>query len=160
MSITSPSARPSPIAGRVGIRDFTFEACSGFTQVTARPVAQPPKAAFVTRLRPSQLPSQTARHLPDLSTIIWVDSSSIGYPCLFGAHQLSGDKLPSLPMALQIGLFGHGGAPFDTRPIPASHAGGAGARPDRTIPLADVRRSLFHGTGSAGTPHDKKADNS
>src|SRR5262249_47413638 len=70
------------------------------------------------------------------------------------------DKLPSLPMALQIGLFGHGGAPFDTRPIPASHPGGAGARPDPTIPLADVRRSLFHGTGSAGTPHDKKADNS
>src|SRR5215470_14873107 len=90
MSITSPSARPSPIAGRVGIRDFTFEACSGFTKVTARPVAQPPKAAFVTRLRPSQLPSQTARQLPDLSTIIWVDSSSTGYPCLFGAHQLSG----------------------------------------------------------------------
>jgi hypothetical protein len=23
-----------------------------------------------------------------------MDSSSIGYPCLFGAHQLSGDKLP------------------------------------------------------------------
>jgi hypothetical protein len=41
-----------------------------------------------------QLPRQTARQLPDLSTIIWVDSSSTGYPCLFGAHQLSGDKLP------------------------------------------------------------------
>src|SRR5215813_5651430 len=94
MSISSSSARPSPIAGRVGIRDFTFEACSGFTHVTARPVAQPPKAAFVTRLRSGQLPSQTARQLPDLSTIIWMDSSSIGYPCLFGAHQLSGDKLP------------------------------------------------------------------
>src|SRR5215831_14805245 len=83
MSISSSSARPSPIAGRVGIRDFTFEACSGFTHVTARPVAQPPKAAFVTRLRSGQLPSQTARQLPDLSTIIWMDSSSIGYPCLF-----------------------------------------------------------------------------
>src|SRR5215471_21680549 len=45
-----PSGLP-PIAWRVGIRDFTFEACSGFTHVTARPVAQPPKAAFVTRLR-------------------------------------------------------------------------------------------------------------
>src|SRR5262245_49099043 len=51
MSIASPSGRPSPLAGRVGIRDLTFEACSGFTHVTARPVAQPPKAAFVTRLR-------------------------------------------------------------------------------------------------------------
>ena len=28
---------------------------------------------------------------------------------------------------------GHGGAPFDTRPIPASLAGGAGARPDHSI---------------------------
>jgi hypothetical protein len=29
-----------------------FEACSGFTHVTARRIAQPPKATFVTRLRP------------------------------------------------------------------------------------------------------------
>src|SRR5215467_10600107 len=89
-----PSVRPSPIAGRVGIRDFTFEACSGFTHVTAHPVAQPPKAAFVTRLRSGQLPGQTARQLPDLSTIIWVDSSSTGYPCLFGAHKLLRGELP------------------------------------------------------------------
>ena len=41
---------------RVGIRIVTFEACSGFTRVTARRIAQPPKAAFVTRLQPSQLP--------------------------------------------------------------------------------------------------------
>ena len=32
MSITSPSVRPSPIAGQVGIRDFTFEACSGCSE--------------------------------------------------------------------------------------------------------------------------------
>jgi hypothetical protein len=55
-------------AGRIGFRDFTFEACSGFTRVTARRVAQPPKAAFVTRLRSGQSPSQTARQLPDPST--------------------------------------------------------------------------------------------
>ena len=48
--------RPSPLFRRVGIHDFTFEACSGFTHVTARWLAQPPKAAFVTRLRPSKLP--------------------------------------------------------------------------------------------------------
>src|SRR5262249_27068105 len=57
---------------------FTFEACSGFTRVTARPVAQPPKAAFVTRLRQGQLPSNAARQLPDRSTPIWVDSASTG----------------------------------------------------------------------------------
>ena len=46
--------------------------------VTARRIAQPPKVTFVTRLQPSQLPSQAARQLPDLSTIIRVESSSTG----------------------------------------------------------------------------------
>ena len=84
LSISSPSARPSPLKGRVGIRDFTFEACSGFTHVTARRIAQPPKAAFVTRLQSGQLPNRIARQLPDLSTPIWVDPSSTGHPCLRG----------------------------------------------------------------------------
>src|SRR4051794_15243261 len=48
---------PSPNLRRVGVHDFTFEACSGFTRVTACSIAQPPKAAFVTRLRPSRLPN-------------------------------------------------------------------------------------------------------
>jgi hypothetical protein len=87
LSIASPTVLPSPYRGRVGIRNFTFEACSGFTRVTARRVARPPKAAFVTRLRSSQLPNQTARQLPDLSTPIWVAPSSTGHPCLFGAHR-------------------------------------------------------------------------
>jgi hypothetical protein len=55
---------------RVGIRIVTFEACSGFTRVTARWIAQQPKAAFVARLRHRQLPSQAARQLLDLSAII------------------------------------------------------------------------------------------
>ena len=59
------------------IRIAFFEACSGFTRVTARRIAQPPKAAFVTRLRPGQLPGQTARQLPDQSTILWVDPPSL-----------------------------------------------------------------------------------
>ncbi len=58
-------ARPSPYLRRVGVRDFTFEACSGFTRVTARWIAQPPKAAFVTGLRSRRLPSGTACQLPD-----------------------------------------------------------------------------------------------
>ena len=60
-----PPARPSPYLGRVGVRDFTFEACSGFTRITARWIAQPPKAAFVTGLRSIRLPGQTACQLPD-----------------------------------------------------------------------------------------------
>src|SRR5205823_1967055 len=58
-------ARPYPFLRRVGIRNFTFEACSGFTRVTAHWIAQPPRAAFVTRLRPARLPEQAARQLDD-----------------------------------------------------------------------------------------------
>src|SRR5246500_3509913 len=75
---TSPLMQPSPYTRRVGIRISTFEACSGFTRVTARRIAQPPKAAFVTRLRSSRLPDQTARQLPEQSTIPWMDPSSTG----------------------------------------------------------------------------------
>ena len=38
-------------------------ACSGVTRVTASRIAQPPKAAFVARLRPGQLPDRAARDL-------------------------------------------------------------------------------------------------
>src|SRR4029078_9054064 len=51
VSITSPLTRPSPHFGRVGIRIMDFEACSGFTRVTARWIARPPEGGFVTRLR-------------------------------------------------------------------------------------------------------------
>src|SRR3954465_5861662 len=78
VSIASPLTRPSPFPRRVGIRIFTFEAFSGFTRVTARWIAQPPKAAFVTRLQPSQLPDQTARQLPEQSTTLRVEPSSTG----------------------------------------------------------------------------------
>jgi hypothetical protein len=61
-----------------GIRTFTFEACSDFTRVTARWTAQPTTAAFVTRLRPAQLPERAARQLPNQSTTLWVESSSTG----------------------------------------------------------------------------------
>src|SRR5215469_17217952 len=71
-SVTSRLVQPSPFLRRVGIHDFTFEACSGFTRVTACRVAQPPKVAFVTRLRLGPLPDQAACQLPDLPTTIWV----------------------------------------------------------------------------------------
>ena len=56
--------RPSPLFRRVGVHTFTFEACSGFTHITVCRIAQPPKAAFVTRLRPNRLPGRAARQLP------------------------------------------------------------------------------------------------
>ena len=51
------------------LRIVTFEACSGFTYVTACWIAQPPKATFVTRLQLAvRLPDRAARQLPDQST--------------------------------------------------------------------------------------------
>ena len=44
-----------------------------------------PKAAFVTRLQPVQLPAQAARQLPDQSTTLRVDSSSTDDSRLRGA---------------------------------------------------------------------------
>src|SRR6476659_7787267 len=46
VSIASPLTRPSPFCRRVGIRTSTFEACSGFTHVTARRIAQPPRGGL------------------------------------------------------------------------------------------------------------------
>ncbi len=76
VSIASPLMQPSPNGRRVGIRIVTFEACSGLTHVTARRIAQPPKATFVTRLQPFRASGRAARQLSDQSTILWVDSSS------------------------------------------------------------------------------------
>ena len=86
VSIASPRVQPSPIGRRVGIRIVTFEACSGFTHITAHRIAQPPKATFVTRLQPFRLPGRAARQLPDQSTTFWVDSSSTSVSRLRGAR--------------------------------------------------------------------------
>jgi hypothetical protein len=85
MSVASLFARPSPGKRRVGVCIDSFEACSDFTRVTARWIAQPPEAAFVTRLRPDRLLAQAARQLPDQSTTLWVEPSSTGDTRLRGA---------------------------------------------------------------------------
>src|SRR5690242_6232241 len=54
---------PSPVGRWVGVHICPFEACSEFTHVTACRVARPPKAAFVTRLRPGGLLRRAARQL-------------------------------------------------------------------------------------------------
>jgi hypothetical protein len=81
MSMASPNGR------RVGIRIVTFEACSGFTHVTARRIAQPPKATFVARLQHCRLPDKAARQLPDISTTVWVEPCSPGDSRLRGARR-------------------------------------------------------------------------
>jgi hypothetical protein len=78
LTVSSRPMLPSPLFRRVGVHHFTFEACSGFTRVTARRMARSPKATLVTRLQCAQLPVHTARQLPDLPSIIWVEPSSTG----------------------------------------------------------------------------------
>jgi hypothetical protein len=90
MSIAPPLARPSPFSRRVGIHISPFEACSDFTHITAHRIARPPKATFVTRLQPRELPLQTARQLPELSTTLWVEPSSTGGTRLRGALEMLG----------------------------------------------------------------------
>ena len=76
---------PSPICGRVGVHNFPFKACSGFTHVMAHrfaplpplpfhalaraePWAASPEATFVAGLRYGQLPNRTACQLPGQPT--------------------------------------------------------------------------------------------
>jgi hypothetical protein len=91
--------QPSQLGRLVGIRIVTFEACTGFTHVTARRIAQPPEATFVTRLRPAQLPGQVARQLPDQSTTLRVEPSSTSDSRLRGAR-------PKSDIAAQCGSRG------------------------------------------------------
>jgi len=84
VSIASPLMQPSPNGRRVGIRIVTFEGCSSFTHVTAHRIAQPPEAAFVTRLQPFRLPGRAARQLPDQSTTRWILPPQVIRA--FGAH--------------------------------------------------------------------------
>jgi hypothetical protein len=57
-SIASPLMQPSPIGRRVGIRIVTFEACSGFTHVTARRIAQPPGRPLSRGSGPAGYPAE------------------------------------------------------------------------------------------------------
>src|SRR3954451_7881232 len=140
VSIASPLTRPSPFPRRVGIRIFTFEACSGFTRVTARWIAQPPKAAFVTRLQPSQLPDQTARQLPEQSTTLRVEPSSTGDTRRRGALGKAGHRTQC---ASDRNLTLEGDPCLDhvavlRRPVAGTTEAGAGAC-NRHIALGDVK---------------------
>src|SRR5450432_2225216 len=61
LSVSSPFARPSPVNRRVGIHNFTFEAYSGFTRVTACKVAARPTADLCPEAstRPVARPSRS-----------------------------------------------------------------------------------------------------
>ena len=88
------SMQPSPLHRRVGIRIATFEACSGFTHVTARRLAQPPKATFVTGLQPTDYADKLPVSYSTKPATIEVEPSSTGNTPLRGTLcKIAGENL-------------------------------------------------------------------
>ena len=93
--------RPSPIFGRVGVHHFTFEACSGFTRVTARAIASLPSGG----LCPCRFGLRRAGSYRVVPTPTQVDLSSTGPPRPRGAPNTAGMLPPrALPAGRMAGL--------------------------------------------------------
>ena len=75
LSISSLSVLPSPVNGRVGIRDFTFEACSSSTRVAACQIACPPKADVCPEA-PTQPVTRRSRSVATMHIDVYMDGSS------------------------------------------------------------------------------------
>jgi hypothetical protein len=105
--------RPSPVFGRVDVHVITFEACSGFTRVTARAIASLPKGD----LCPCRFGLRRAGSYRVEPTITRVDLSSTGPPRprgapntggILGRHALPAGRLarPGATPDLHHGLIG------------------------------------------------------
>src|SRR5713226_8977476 len=89
VSVSSLSARPSPFNGRVGIHNFTFEACSSFTRVTACKIACPPKGGLLSRgFDPASYPTKPLGSYHVLPTTTWMDPPSTGDLRRWGARRV------------------------------------------------------------------------
>src|SRR5450755_361918 len=76
LSISSLSVLPSPVNRRVGIHDFTFEACSSFTHVAACQIACPP-IADVCPEAPTQSVTRPSRSVATMLIDIYMDGFSL-----------------------------------------------------------------------------------
>src|SRR3974377_1767392 len=85
--------RPSPKFRRVGVRNFTFEACSGFTRVTAHGFASTPKRrALSPRLRSHRSLRATARVATEPNRqLLWRISHPLVLCAFRGALNNTGD---------------------------------------------------------------------
>jgi hypothetical protein len=97
-----PCSLPSTVE-RSASTSMLFEACSGFTRVTARWIARRPRAAFVAGLRHGQSPAHTARQLPGQSTITCVEPPSTDTQRLRGALPPCASTCPPAISAMPIG---------------------------------------------------------
>ena len=85
--------QPSPLFGRVGLRIARFEACSTFTRVAARMVAEPPRAARCTGvLQPKSLPPSTAPIATGWSGTCRAGFAPAGRQHLSTAHRIKRDR--------------------------------------------------------------------
>jgi hypothetical protein len=115
----------------------------GVTRVAAGRIAQPPKAAFVARLQPGRLPSQTARQLPDPSTSIRVEPSSTRETRRQGAH---GDTpgftlfIRAVPASRLVAALWP--APARARDAPRSRPAARGSRPER-VSAGEEKQAKF-----------------
>ena len=79
VSVSSLSARPSPVNRRVGIHNFTFGACSSFTRVTACKIARPPEGGLLSRgFDPISYPTEPLGSYHVQPTTTCVDPPSTG----------------------------------------------------------------------------------
>jgi hypothetical protein len=76
LSISSLSVLPSPVNRRVGIHDFTFEACSSFTHVAACQIACPP-IADVCPEAPTQSVTRPSRSVATMLIDIYMNGFSL-----------------------------------------------------------------------------------
>jgi hypothetical protein len=96
LSVSSLFARPSPVNRRVGVHDFTFEACSSFTHVTACKIAGPPKGGRLSRgFGPASYPTAPLGSYHVSPTTTWMDPPSISDLRPWGALLTEGDNRAS-----------------------------------------------------------------
>jgi hypothetical protein len=91
---------PSPRFRRVGAHDSSFDACSGFTHVAARRLADPPRWPVVPKASATRSPSWLPRQLPGCT-----DMNRPGLPesSLVENHQVSRDRLTVMIGLLELG---------------------------------------------------------
>jgi hypothetical protein len=110
VSVSSLFPRPSPVNWRVGIHDFTFEACSGFTRVTACKVAARPQADSCPEAstRPVTRPDRSVATMSHRQLHRWILLPLA--ICAVGAHSQPNAR-PSTERLRELTLKA-GGAPF------------------------------------------------
>lgn len=95
---------PSPIQGRVGSQNFTFEACRGFNLVAAHRFAGPPEVDFCPRgfrrsvtLTPSRVATEPSWRFLGQNFHLLVPFSIVARPELIGFYTLAAESKVILP---------------------------------------------------------------